>query len=112
MLTEELVQGAQKYLMDTYARYPLALARGQGTRVYDVEGREDLDFLAGVAVNVLGHCHSKVTQVLQQRGGGEQSGDQGGGALGACKRRRGPLRDRLDAELVPWEHDRHADGNR
>src|SRR5207249_4744759 len=67
MLTEELMQGAQKYLMDTYARYPLALARGQGTRVYDVEGREYLDFLAGVAVNVLGHCHSKVTQALQQQ---------------------------------------------
>jgi acetylornithine/N-succinyldiaminopimelate aminotransferase len=67
MLTEELMQGAQKYLMDTYARYPLALARGHGTRVYDVEGREYLDFLAGVAVNVLGHCHSKVTQALQQQ---------------------------------------------
>src|SRR5436853_6378903 len=67
MLTEELIQGAQKYLMDTYARYPLALARGQGTRVYDVEGREYLDFLAGVAVNVLGHCHQKVTQALQQQ---------------------------------------------
>ncbi|TLY20896.1 MAG: acetylornithine transaminase [Nitrospirae bacterium] len=67
MLTEELMQGAQKYLMDTYTRYPLALARGQGTRVYDVEGREYLDFLAGVAVNVLGHCHPKVTQALQQQ---------------------------------------------
>src|SRR5216117_2691675 len=67
MLTEELMQGAQKYLMDTYARYPLALARGKGTRVYDVEGREYLDFLAGVAVNVLGHCHPKVTQALQQQ---------------------------------------------
>jgi acetylornithine/N-succinyldiaminopimelate aminotransferase len=67
MLTEELMQGAQKYLMDTYTRYPLALARGQGTRVYDVEGREYLDFLAGVAVNVLGHCHPKVTLALQQQ---------------------------------------------
>src|SRR5438093_7837534 len=67
MLTEELMQGAQKYLMDTYARYPLALARGKGTRVYDVEGREYRDFLAGVAVGVLGHCHQKVTQALQQQ---------------------------------------------
>jgi acetylornithine aminotransferase len=53
--------------MDTYARYPLALARGQGTRVYDVEGREYLDFIAGIAVNVLGHCHPKVTLALQQQ---------------------------------------------
>ena len=67
MLTEELMQGARQYLMDTYARYPLALARGQGTKVYDVEGREYLDFLAGVAVNVLGHCHPKVTLALQQQ---------------------------------------------
>ena len=67
MLTEELMQGARQYLMDTYARYPLALARGQGTKVYDVEGREYLDFLAGIAVNVLGHCHPKVTLALQQQ---------------------------------------------
>src|SRR5438445_1408658 len=67
MLTEELMQGAQKYLMDTYARYPLAIARGLGTRVYDVEGREYLDFFAGVAVNGLGHCHPKVTLALQQQ---------------------------------------------
>ncbi len=67
MLTEELMQGARQYLMDTYARYPLAIARGQGTRVFDVEGREYLDFLAGIAVNVLGHCHPKVTLALQQQ---------------------------------------------
>lgn len=67
MLTEELMQGARQYLMDTYVRYPLALVRGQGTKVYDVEGREYLDFLAGVAVNVLGHCHPKVTLALQQQ---------------------------------------------
>jgi acetylornithine aminotransferase len=67
MLTEELVQGAQQYLMNTYTRYPLALIRGQGTRVWDVEGREYLDFLAGVAVNVLGHCHPKVTLAIQQQ---------------------------------------------
>ena len=67
MLTEELIRGARQYLMDTYARYPLALARGQGTKVFDVEGREYLDFLAGVAVNVLGHCHPKVTLALQQQ---------------------------------------------
>ena len=67
MLTEELIRGARQYLMDTYARYPLALARGQGAKVYDVEGREYLDFLAGVAVNVLGHCHPKVTLALQQQ---------------------------------------------
>lgn len=67
MLTEELIQGARQYLMDTYARYPLALVRGQGAKVYDVEGREYLDFLAGIAVNVLGHGHPKVTQAIQHQ---------------------------------------------
>jgi len=67
MLTEEIIQGAKQYLMNTYARYPLAIARGQGTRVFDVEGREYLDFLAGIAVNVLGHCHPKVTLAVQQQ---------------------------------------------
>jgi len=67
MITEELVQGAQQYLMNTYTRYPLALIRGRGTRVWDVEGREYLDFLAGIAVNALGHCHPKVTLAIQQQ---------------------------------------------
>ena len=67
MITEELIQGARQYLMNTYTRYPLALVRGQGTRVWDVEGREYLDFLAGVAVNALGHCHPKVTLAIQQQ---------------------------------------------
>ena len=61
------MQSTRQYLMDTYTRYPLALVRGQGTRVYDAEGREYLDFLAGIAVNVLGHCHPKVTLALQQQ---------------------------------------------
>jgi acetylornithine aminotransferase len=67
MITEELVHGAQQYLMNTYTRYPLALIRGQGTRVWDVEGREYLDFLAGIAVNALGHCHPKVTLAIQKQ---------------------------------------------
>jgi acetylornithine/N-succinyldiaminopimelate aminotransferase len=67
MLTEEFMQGAAQYLMDTYSRYPLALVRGKGTRVYDAEGREYLDFMAGIAVNVLGHCHPKLTHAIQQQ---------------------------------------------
>ena len=67
MITEEVVQGARQYLMNTYTRYPIALSRAQGMRVWDVEGREYLDFLAGVAVNVLGHCHPKITRAIQQQ---------------------------------------------
>src|SRR4029453_485019 len=67
MITEELFDHAKKYLMDTYARYPLAIRRGQGTRVWDVEGREYLDFFAGIAVHILGDCHPKVTLAIQQQ---------------------------------------------
>ncbi|MDX8409128.1 MAG: aminotransferase class III-fold pyridoxal phosphate-dependent enzyme, partial [Mariprofundales bacterium] len=43
--------------MTTYGRYPLTLVRGNGARVYDDQGREYLDFVAGIAVNTLGHNH-------------------------------------------------------
>lgn len=51
----------------TYGRYPLVPVRGQGCRLWDADGREFLDFLAGVAVNNLGHCHPKVVQALQEQ---------------------------------------------
>ena len=46
-----------RHVIPTYARFPLALARGRGTRVWDEEGREYLDFTSGIAVNALGHAH-------------------------------------------------------
>jgi predicted acetylornithine/succinylornithine family transaminase len=45
----------------------LALVRGRGTRVWDAEGREYLDFLTGISVNNLGHCHPRVTRAIQQQ---------------------------------------------
>ena len=57
MPTEEVRRLAEQYLMDTYTRQPISIVRGRGARVYDLEGREYLDFVAGIAVNVLGHGH-------------------------------------------------------
>lgn len=51
----------------TYGRYPLVPVRGAGCRLWDADGREYLDFLAGVAVNNLGHCHPQVVAALQQQ---------------------------------------------
>jgi acetylornithine/N-succinyldiaminopimelate aminotransferase len=56
-----------KYVAQTYARYPIALVRGKGVRVWDAEGKEYLDFLAGIAVNSLGHCHPAVVRAIQQQ---------------------------------------------
>jgi predicted acetylornithine/succinylornithine family transaminase len=53
--------------MPTYARYPIVLRKGRGVRVWDINGKEYIDFLAGIAVNVLGHCPRKVVMVIQKQ---------------------------------------------
>jgi acetylornithine aminotransferase len=53
--------------MNTYARLPIALSHGQGCRVWDVNGREYLDALGGIAVNTLGHNHPKLVPALQDQ---------------------------------------------
>lgn len=50
--------------MNTYARFPLTLVRGEGARVWDDAGNEYLDFISGIAVNTLGHAHPKMTAAL------------------------------------------------
>lgn len=67
MLTEELKDGDAKYLMQTYSRQPISIARGRGAKVYDQEGREYLDFVGGIAVNVLGHGHPDLVQAIQRQ---------------------------------------------
>jgi len=67
MPTEELSQDAARYLMQTYTRQPLSIVRGRGMKVYDLEGREYLDFVGGIAVNVLGHGHPDLVQAIQRQ---------------------------------------------
>ncbi len=57
------------HVAKTYGRYPLVAASGQGCWLTDVDGKQYLDFLAGVAVNSLGHCHPKVVAALQDQAG-------------------------------------------
>lgn len=59
----------QEYIIGTYGRYPIALARGAGARVWDISGQEYLDFLGGIAVNALGHCHPAVVAAIRQQAG-------------------------------------------
>jgi len=58
----------QKYYMPTFQRMPVVLVRGQGAKVWDENGREYLDFIGGLAVNSLGHCHPVVVQALADQG--------------------------------------------
>ncbi|HEX9155028.1 MAG TPA: acetylornithine transaminase [Nitrospira sp.] len=67
MPTEELKQGAEQYLMGTYTRQPISIVRGRGTKVYDLEGREYIDFVAGIAVNILGHGHPDLVLAIQRQ---------------------------------------------
>jgi acetylornithine aminotransferase len=53
--------------MNTYQRQPISIARGRGARVYDLEGREYIDFVGGIAVNILGHGHPDLIVALQKQ---------------------------------------------
>ncbi|PRR72480.1 acetylornithine transaminase [Neomoorella humiferrea] len=64
-----IVALGEKYVMRTYGRYPVALVRGEGTRVWDADGREYLDFVGGLAVNSLGHCHPRVVAAIREQAG-------------------------------------------
>ena len=57
----------RKYLMHTVERYPLVLVKGEGSRVWDEDGREYLDFVAGWAVNSLGHCPPVVAAAVTEQ---------------------------------------------
>jgi acetylornithine/N-succinyldiaminopimelate aminotransferase len=61
------IEKSDKYIMRTYGRYPIVPVRGEGCRLWDADGKEYLDFLGGVAVNNLGHCHPKVVAALQKQ---------------------------------------------
>lgn len=61
---EDIVKLDKDILFNTYARNPIALERGKGTKLWDSEGKEYLDLLAGIAVLPLGHCHPVVLQAI------------------------------------------------
>ncbi|HEX7489263.1 MAG TPA: acetylornithine transaminase [Anaeromyxobacteraceae bacterium] len=58
---------ASKVLTPNYRQQPIAIVRGAGVRVWDADGREYLDFLGGVAVDVLGHCHPALVKALEEQ---------------------------------------------
>lgn len=61
------IEATSPHVMNTYGRVPIALERGQGCRVWDVNGKEYLDGLGGIAVNTLGHNHPKLVPALQEQ---------------------------------------------
>jgi acetylornithine/N-succinyldiaminopimelate aminotransferase len=66
---EELQALEERYLMRTYARAPIDFVRGEGARLWDSEGNEYLDFLAGISVCTVGHCNPAVVDAVREQAG-------------------------------------------
>ena len=69
MTLEELQAREQRFLMQTYRRAPVEFVRGEGTLLWDAEGKEYLDFLAGISVCSVGHCHPAVVEAVREQAG-------------------------------------------
>jgi len=67
METKKLIDESSLYIMNTYKRFPIVLRKGRGIKVWGVDGKEYFDFVGGVAVNILGHCHPKVVVAIQKQ---------------------------------------------
>ncbi len=64
---QEVIALTERYVMNTYKRQPIALVRGEGCKVWDADGTQYLDFVAGLAVCNLGHCPKRVVAAIQEQ---------------------------------------------
>jgi acetylornithine/N-succinyldiaminopimelate aminotransferase len=64
---DPIVQRAQRVLTPNYRQAPLVLVRGEGSRVFDADGREYLDCIAGIATVALGHCNPALVRALEDQ---------------------------------------------
>ncbi len=69
MNKQEVMQTDDQYYMPVFARYPIVLSHGEGPYVYDSEGKKYIDFLGGIAVNILGHAHPKLVAAIAAQAG-------------------------------------------
>ena len=67
MKTKELIENEKKYLMQTYSRPAMVLDKGEGMKVWDLEGKQYYDFIGGIAVNALGYGHPKLVQAMKNQ---------------------------------------------
>ena len=69
MNVEELQALESRWLMPTYRRAPVEFVRGEGARLWDVDGKRYLDFFAGLGVHNAGHCHPLITEAIREQAG-------------------------------------------
>jgi predicted acetylornithine/succinylornithine family transaminase len=67
MTGDQVIKIGREHLMPTYAQLPVVLVKGEGVRVWDIEGRPYLDFVGGIAVNAVGHCHPRVVAAVKEQ---------------------------------------------
>ncbi len=65
--SQETIELFKKYVIANYTRYPVCLVRGEGSYVWDAEGRRYLDFFPGWGCNLLGHCPPRVVEAVQEQ---------------------------------------------
>lgn len=65
MTQAELIATGERVLLKNYGRHPVVLTHGEGTRLYDADGKVYLDFVGGIAVDVLGHAHPALVRAIQ-----------------------------------------------
>ncbi len=65
--SEQIIATAKKHLIANYTRYPVCLVRGEGSTVWDAEGRQYLDFFPGWGCGILGHCPPRVVEAVQRQ---------------------------------------------
>jgi len=66
-IAQQWIDRGAKHIVNTYGRYPLVAVKGSGCWLWDAAGKKYLDFLGGVAVNSLGHCHPNIVKALQHQ---------------------------------------------
>src|SRR5437667_11979134 len=64
---EEISERERRFLIQTYDRYAVAIERGKGVFLYDLDGKRYLDFVAGLGVNALGHAHPRIVKVTREQ---------------------------------------------
>ena len=69
MTNKEIIELTDNYVAQTYNRFPIAIVKGEGSKVWDGDGKEYLDFVAGLAVTNLGHCHPKIVEAIRHQAG-------------------------------------------
>src|SRR5215467_15574914 len=65
--SEQVIATAKRYVIGNYTRYPICRVRGEGSWVWDAEGKKYLDFFPGWGCGILGHCPPRVVKAVQEQ---------------------------------------------